>query len=483
MIDPFSALVHDAYAKRPWLGDLFKQQRRAILSRARRKAILCGRRSGKTVTAAAKLADALDEADFDEAVVYAARTRAIARRLIWAKLHKLARDHGRESDWTFSETDLTVTNKRGGFILIVGLDKPAEIEKLRGLKIRLFVGDEPATYSSILEPLYDEILEPACADLDGEIWFVGTPGKVLAGFWYGISSGKFTRQDEDGDDESVEDWEVHHWTMFDNPHMKNPRAFLDRVMRRKGWSEDDATVQQEYFGRWTADDSAQVYRYLPSRNDAQARPKHYDRDTWAISMAVDFGIGDSFAWSVVGAHRDERCTYTLTSGKVAGLLVDEMAEIVAKVVDEFRPDRLFGDPGGGGKALIDEWNKRWASKAGGIGMEIAPKAEKLAHIELFNTELRTGRHKFVQPDCKELTTEIELLPWHKPELRTKEHPAYPNDCADSNLYAWRGLFAYMHEAPEKPPHPAIDPNRYDAWETQREIEEYERQQRELEDYW
>lgn len=467
--NPFAALVNKVYAKRPWLKDLFAQQRKAVLSKARRKAVLCGRRSGKTVTAAAKLADSLSEADFDEAVIYAARTRAIARRLIWAKLHKLARDTGKEDEWTFSETDLTVTNDKGGYILLVGMDKPAEIEKLRGLKIRLFIGDEPATYASVLEQLYDEILEPACADLDGEVWFVGTPGKVMAGFWWRCSTNQDAPVDEDGDEVEADKWEVHHWTMFDNPHMREPRKFLDRVMRRKGWAEDNATVQQEYFGRWCADDSASVYRYLPDRNDHAGFPeslyvygtKTIDFANWIFAMAVDFGTRKNFAYSVVGARRDEKVSYTFESGQTEDTLVDDMAKKVGEVVARWKPDTLDGDPGGGGSALINEWNARWAPTVK-LSMEVAEKSEKLAHIEMFNTELRTARHKFCQDQCKGLTSDMEILPWAN-DKREKEHPAYANHRPDSNLYSWRRLKAFFNDkTPDKQPktHLAPDSDEY-----------------------
>ena len=423
----------------PWFQGLFRPQRRVLRSPARLKAILCGRRAGKTVAAAAGLADALDAAEFDEAVVYAARTRAIAKRLIWAKLHKCARDAGRK-DWKFSETELTITNSKGGFVLIVGLDKPAEVEKLRGLKMRRFVGDEPATYSAVLDALYDEILEPALMDLDGDIWLMGTPGPILAGFWYEAS----TQQD------GFEEWEPHHWTMFDNPHTPDARAYLDRVLTRKGLDESDPTIQQEYFGRWCADDRAQVYRYVAAINDHAGLPAGYDPRKWVHTVCVDFGVVDDFAWTVEASHPHREQCYFVENGAGAGLLIDQMAEIVLRLMTAYNVHFLGGDPGGGGKSLIEQWNQRYAAKAGGMLMVAVEKTEKRANIDIFNSDLRTGRLLYCMEACAELATEHTLLPWADAK-RLKEHPSYPNNRADSALYTHRHHRAYLHSLPRVEP--------------------------------
>jgi len=426
--------------RRAWEGQLFRQQRKVINSPARLKAILCGRRAGKTVTAAAGLANALNDADFDEAVVYAARTRAIAKRLIWAKLHKCARDGGR-ADWKFSESDLTITNSKGGFLIVVGLDKPAEIEKLRGLKMRRFIGDEPATYTAILQALYDEILEPALMDLDGDVWLMGTPGPILAGFWYQAS----TQQ------EGYEDWEPHHWTMFDNPHTPDAQAYLDRVLKRKGLEASDPTIQQEYYGRWTADDSAQVYRYVPAKNDHTGLPAGYDPRKWVHTVCVDFGVVDDFAWTVEASHPHSEQCYFVENGAGVGLLIDQMADIVLRLTATYNVHFLGGDPGGGGKALIEQWNQRYAARAGGMLMVAVEKTEKRAAIDVVNTDLRTGRLLLCQDACAPLGQELTLLPWADAK-RLKEHPSYPNNRADSALYTHRHHRAYLHSLPR------IEPN-------------------------
>jgi hypothetical protein len=55
--------------------------------------------------------------------------------------------------------------------------------------------------------------------------------------------------------------------MFKNPHLDKPREWLDDELKLKGLPEDDPTVQRNYFGRWVRDEKAQLFQYLPGRND------------------------------------------------------------------------------------------------------------------------------------------------------------------------------------------------------------------------
>lgn len=433
--------------QRPWFKELFREQRSVLRSPARRKAILCGRRAGKTVAAAAALIDALEDAQFDEAIVYAARTRVIAKRLIWGKLHRLAANSGKK--WTFSEADLTITNERGAYLIIAGMDKAVEIEKLRGLKLRLFVGDEPATYTHVLDSLYDEVLEPAAADLDGEIWLIGTPGPILAGFWHSASTGA----------QGFQDWHRAHWTMFDNPHMHDPKAYLERVLARKGIDHTDPTIRQEFFGEWVQDDSAQVYRYSADINDHNGLPPGYRPEKWVHTVCVDFGVVDDFAWTVEASHPNEATSYIVDQGAETGLLIGQMADIVRRMVETYNVHFLGGDPGGGGKSLIEEWNRRYADRAGNVLMHVVEKTEKRANIDIYNSDLRTGRIKLCMPTCAGLAKEFSLLPWANAS-RLKEHPGYPNNRADSALYAHRHHRAYLHALPTRTPRPphTLDPD-------------------------
>lgn len=414
---------------------------------------LCGRRAGKTVTAAAACAWALHHADFDEDVVYGARTRKVAKGLIWGKLKRLIETQG--YPWKVNESDLTISTDKGATLHVVGFDKEAEIEKLRGMKMRLFVADEPATYSHLLGALFRDIVDPALGDVRGSVLLCGTPGHVCTGPWYDASCGESRR------------WRVHHWTIRENPHFPQAEKYLWEVLEENGWDETTITYRREYLAEWVSDESVLVYRYAPSRNLVDAAP-----ETHVHTIGVDFGMVDECAWTVWGSPRYSRDVYALYSSKRQGLLPEEAAEQTAALCSRWNPDVLVGDAGGLGKPYVVAFNRRYGDALNTF-MQNAEKSEKRAHIELLNNDLMSPRAYLVGGDADPLADEWAHLPW-KNESRREEHDAYPNHCSDSALYGWRHHSAYLAEkAPE--PEPKLTPDseewiRREAEQLQREAE-------------
>ncbi len=419
-----------------YLRSLFVNQLRVVAQLAldkpvtRRVVALCGRRAGKTVMAGAALMWALQNAGFDEDVVYGARTRMVAKGLIWGKLKRIIDICG--LTWKVNESELTITTDAGATLHVVGFDKAAEVEKLRGMKLRLFVADEPATYSPLLGTLFRDIVDPALGDVRGSVLLCGTPGPTPVGTWYEVSCGKSER------------WRLHRWTILDNPHFPSPAEYLAEVLEENGWTEETVTYQREYMARWVADDSVLVYRYVPSRNDVLAVPP-----TNIHTIGVDFGMNDETAWVVWGSAKHERATYGLHAHKQQGLLPEEAAQITAELCERYDPDVLVGDSGGLGKPYVEAFNRRYAEQLN-RRMKPAEKTEKRAHIEIMNNDWRAPR-LYLGPGMEAYSQELMHLPWHKDDRR-EEHPAYPNHCCDAGLYGYRHHTAYLSEAaPPKPP--------------------------------
>lgn len=420
-------------ADKPWKRGLFAKQREVLASRSLRKAVRCSRRSGKTVTASAALCDDLDQAGFDEGVFYAAKTRDVAERLVWGKLSAIAAN---VPGWQLSQSKLQIRNERGGYIQLVGLDKPAEIEKLRGPKMRAFHGDEPATYASLLRPLLDEIVEPALGDVRGSITFYGTPGPTLSGYWYEISSGI-------GDA-----WTLHNWTLRDNPHFRDADGYLAELLKKKGWDEFNPTYRREYMGEWCDDASARVYQYRPGTeyNDAGSIPQDYNED-WIHTIGCDFGVTDQTAFEVLASHPHDKTAYVIHDFAQSGLIIDDAADILLSLVRQYKPQILVGDGGGMGKSYIDFWNERRSDKVG-MAMIPAQKREKRAQMDIINSDFRTRKLRLCQPACKALAAELQALPWEDVETKLREHPLHDNHRSDALLYAHRHHRAYMNSAPD-----------------------------------
>lgn len=393
-----------------------------------------GRRSGKSeYVPRGSILDVLD-AGFNEVVLVGAETKDKAKSLHWANLAAVVARH---------KLPLTPNGQRGAWVTPWGSavqfwgmrDKNA-VELLRGFKLKAARFDEVATYAAMLPRLTTHVVEPALADTGGKLDLLGTPSVTRSGPWADICLGK------------TPGWSVHHWTLLENPKFpRDPIKTLAEARERNGWTEDSATYRREYMGEFVNDDEAQVYRYLPERNNVAALPANYSREKWLHVVAVDFGVVDDCAWTVIAAHPQVPVAYVIQSFKRDRLLVSEAAEITAQLCTEYKPIALVGDVGGLGKPYAEEWNRRYSGKHEMPSMVPAEKTEKRGAIDNLNTDLRTSALLILAEECAELTAELEGLPWAPGRL--KEDPAYPNHCTDALLYAHRALRPYRFQAPEK----------------------------------
>jgi hypothetical protein len=449
-----------ALKPKPWIQALHPLQREVALSSARWKAVTTARRSGKTVLDTALAADALEESDHDEATLYIARNRGVAKKLFWPKIRGLQRHY--KLAWHPNETELSITTERGGILYVVGAeggDPEEEMEKLRGLKMRRVICDEPGTYAYTLRRLLKDIIEPGLGDLRGDCIVNGTPGIVCTGAWHEISTGILPKGDK-RPAKSLEKWRRWQWDIRNNPFFRDSAQYLADVLEENGWDEEEPTFQREYLGRWVVDPSAQVYRYAASRNAVTEVPG-YDVHSWVHTVGTDFGVNDSSAWAVLASHPHKRDIYVIESIARKGLLPEKAAELTRSLVNKYRPHALVGDSGGLGKPYVMAYNERFDA---GIRMEPAEKTEKRANIELINGDFTSGRLKMLMPACMDLGGQLENLPWHK-EDREHEHPGYANDRADAMNYGWRAHRAFTHEEPDKASHrtPVPGESNYESW--------------------
>lgn len=418
--------VHGAASAPEILGDLFDLQRALATDPARKKVALCSRRSGKTVAASYILADALNRAHLDEVICYAARTRAVAKGLIWEKLKAINRRF--ELGWQFREVDLQVVRPNGGQIWLVGLDKEAEKDKLRGIKSSLIVLDEPATYAHLIAGLVREVLEPALGDLRGTLCVLGTPGIVCSGWWYEVSSGR------------MPGWSKHSWRVTENPYFDDPEGYLRQRLSDNAWDESNPTYMREDRGLWVQDEGDLVFKYLPSRNDCVRAP--HDLDTFAVGC--DFGMRDETAFVVLGWKENTGDIYVLEAMKEAELLPEEAAHYAKNFCEKYDPRILVGDSSGLGVAYVEQFNRRYTT---GRKMESADKKEKRSFIDLLNGDFRTGRLKIVRDSCTCLIEELQLGAWNA--KRTEIASGCADHAMDALLYAWRHSTHYRQRHVEQ----------------------------------
>jgi hypothetical protein len=414
--------------KRAIRAELFDRQIKLHDDPSQFRANHSGRRAGKSEGMPRSACLYALDSGFNEAVIIGAETQKKAKALHWANIHAIVVKHG--LPFTPNGQEGCFFTPWGSRIQFWGMNDQGSVELLRGFKMRAAMFDEVATYQRMLPRLVDEVLEPALGDTGGPLTLYGTPSVTSKGPWADICLGR-----KGG-------WSAHRWCVLDNPKFpRNARAWLDSVLARNKWTEDNATFQREYLGLFVNDISGRVYEYQSPFNDVDgippppwpgAQPWEYGHAT----IGVDFGTKkDACAWTVYWSPKGSRDIYVVHASKAYRLLPDDASEVTRSLVERWKPTAIVGDAGGLGAPYIEAHNRRYASVAESC-IQPAEKLGKLGAIALLNGEMRSGRIK-VTPEAADLAAEWTDLPWDDPTTRVKEAEGYENHCSDSALYNFR----------------------------------------------
>lgn len=438
------------------LRSLFPKQRAFISDGSKRKAAICSRRAGKTTGTGFWLLDGLENDQIGDQA-YITLTRANAKKLMFNPLKRTAEKEG--IPVKTNDQDLTITSlTTGNTLYLTGAHTADEVEKLRGLKFKRIVLDEVASFRSHLSYLIDEVLEPTTIDLDGEIALIGTPSANPGeNYFHKVTTGV-----EPG-------WSVHRWTILDNPFIPHAERWLKQYRERKGWTEDNLIYLREWCGKWTMDLSSLVYAYDPSINDFNPESINPTKD-WVYIMGVDIGYNDAFTIAVNAFGPYSKEIFTVYQFKKGEMIVEEMAAQIKRVMGLFPISKIRADQGGLGKAICEEFRRRYH-----LPVEPAEKTEKPAFIELANSDLKQGLIKI--KSGSDLAIEMSAHQWN-PDKPNKEDDRTPNDLCDAWLYSYRDCKAYMAQK-EPPSYPKDTPAYFNAQAEkmlQDDIDAFEEQQ-------
>jgi hypothetical protein len=417
---------------------LIPQQQAALCDPARRKTWCCSRRAGKTAALARLIADTLEQAGFDQWVVFGARTLGIAKDIMWAELHALNKRY--QLGWRMNDSELSIATSRGGRFRLFGVNDRKSLDKVRGKKYLLVICDEASTYEEFLEELIQKDFEAGLTDLDGVLILSGTPGYVKAGFWFKASQGQ------------LGGWSNHHWTIFDNVYVEDVARKLREIRERNGWDEDHPTYIAEYLGRWVDNATMLVCDYLSTRNDIETLPEGYSLD-WRHVIGIDYGSVDACAWEVIASDPYSGERYCVHDYAESGLIVDDSVDYTRRLVEQFKTRYVVADPGGGGKPFYETFNAKHGRTLGCtvVAADKNPgNAGLLGSIRLLNAELRTSRLKFYRPECVGVTADMKRLVW-KDERRDiiLENRDMRLDRFDALRYALHETLTW--KAKDKPP--------------------------------
>lgn len=218
-------------------------------SKARFKVVAAGRRFGKSHLAAITLGIAAMQTHHrgyeltdENAVYYVGPTADQARRTMWPKLRNLL-GYERLGGWIHNENinDGWLELVNGRKIFIKGAEEP---DRLRGMGYHYVVLDE---YADMKSSVWDEIIDPALMDIEGDALFIGTPkGK---NHFYKLFMGALHKEPRiELEDGSLywDDWEAFHFRSNDNPFLKSRE--LSRITRdpRKTREQIDQEINASF---------------------------------------------------------------------------------------------------------------------------------------------------------------------------------------------------------------------------------------------
>lgn len=376
-------------------------------------------------------ADLMDTAlSFPNTVsLYITLSRLNAKRIIWGELLEINRVYNLGAQ--ANETELCLFFPNRSRIYLSGAKDKSEIEKFRGLALKLAYIDEAQSFRSYLQALIDEVLSKALYDHDGTLVLLGTPGPVPAGYFYEASQSK--------------DWSHHGWTMSENPFLKaksgkDPIELILADCKRMGVGVEDPRIQRECFGRWIVDTNSLVFRWSPAN--------HYDSlpmvSNWSYVLGVDLGYSDADAIAVLGWCSAGPEVYLVEEVVKTKQGITELVGQIETLIKRYDPNAIVMDTGGLGKKIAEEMVGRYS-----LPIKPAQKSEKFAHIEMVNDALRTKR--LMAKRESQFAQDAFLVEWDKDKSSGDKlvvSDAFHSDICDAVLYAYREALAWLY-VPEK----------------------------------
>lgn len=386
------------------------------------------RRAGKTTACAL---DLLSTATGHERVtcLYITLARTNAKRIIWPMLLELNRDLGLLGQ--ANQSDLSITFPNGSVIYVSGAATKGEIDRFRGLALKLVYVDESQSFGTYLEQLIDDVLVQALFDYKGRLRLIGTPPPVPVGYFFDA------HHNNNG-------WTHHHWTMFENPWIEkkrgeSPDKILEQELLRRGVSESDPTIQREVFGRFVVDATRLVIDYERTRNHFVDLPPG---KIWHV-LGIDLGFKDADALAVVGYGSHSPTTYLVDELITPKQGLTELVNQVEMLRDKYGPHKLVIDTGGLGLKIAEEMRRRYK-----IPVVAAEKTRKFETIELLNDALRNKR--FMARNTSRFASDAGLMEWDMDKARPDKKVVsdrFHSDIIDAALYAFRESPAYTYEPP------------------------------------
>lgn len=409
---------------------LSPRQRKLHEDPATQICVVCTRQSGKTSEALLKLVRCMFGPKRGTIAYVCLPTRDRARDAFWDRWKSITEVFGLTED--HHHETLLETRFNGNVVRFVGVPDKKRADRVRSQTLDLIIIDEAANFADdVLRYLIESCASAALGIKNGLLYICSTPGMDPSGYLYRLYT------------DPALDFSRHFLDLSDNPAWKDPAAYLEKVRRQFGYSEDDPTYQREWLGRWVADLALRVYR-IDAANLIDA-PGRYDYTV----MALDLGATDESAISVLGWAANSRELHCLHDEADSDLDLTDVAERVRALQEQYRPLVTMVD--GAAKQSVLELTNRH-----GIALEATPKAPgyKPKAIAQLNADFRRGLVKV--PRSFEVVGQMRALQWAQKAVGVRENQGQPNDRCDAFLYAYLRASHYLEQAPAPEPEHGSD---------------------------
>ena len=394
------------------------------------KVAVCSRRAGKTVSCAAHLIHTcINQSRIS--CLYITLSRNNAKKIIWKELISINEQF--KLLGVPNEVELSMTFPNGSMIYLSGAKDQSEIEKFRGLSLKLVYIDECQSFREYIKDLIDDIIGPALMDYAGSLCLIGTPGAVPAGYFHDCAV-------------KNEMWAKHSWTFWDNPHIetksgKTHQFILDRELKRRGVPITEPSIQREWFGKWVLDLNSLLIQYKESINNYTSLPTN---NKYNYILGIDVGFKDADALCILAWSEKDQFTYLIEEVVTAKQGITELVEQAQLLMKKYDVYKIVMDMGGLGKKIGEEMIRRHH-----IPVEAAEKSRKIENIALLNDALRRGHFK-AKPDSQFVQDSylVEIDRDKSTPERIKVSDRFHSDIVDAVLYAFKLSPAYSYSIPE-----------------------------------
>lgn len=420
-----------------WFKTSYPAQINFIKDPARFKTGLCTRRAGKSYGGGLYL--------FKEAyenpgvtVMYIAKTIDTAKNIMWKDILKVI-DKQFNLGANFIDRKNRVVLPNGSEILLFGADASHdEMEKLRGMKIKLVVIDEGSTYKINLHSLIYKVLKAAVWDYRGTIAMIGTPTDFIQSFFARATMGK------------VKGWVNHFWTAEDNPHIREQYLKeYDEAVADNPDVESEAWFQQEYMGKWVVSAKNRVFTYIDDPHISES-PENLSLN---LGIKVDY-TKDVTGFAIAGYTSTSREAFIVKTLSLESTDISDIASTLEKLNTQYEFDStvLVGMT----KELIGFLRQRYP-----VSVPDETYKDEVAIIRLYQSDMLQNLIK-VLPDSADIVKEWDaIVKDTSPKFQL--HPTCSTHLTIASLYAWINCYNYTYEVQQE----SDDPND-EYWEREAE---------------